>query len=121
MRNAKSDHPTPGGSLLERAAATYDWGRQLRTAPPVVAQPEPPLPAYEPHFAPVEHFDEPAPITPGEIAPIDRLMLAEAGMIVPGAPVGPLAEEFRLVKRQLLITRERIASSLARPPALRIT
>ena len=44
-----------------------------------------------------------------DIAAIDRGMLAEAGMIVPGAPVGPLAEEFRLIKRQLLITRERIA------------
>jgi len=46
-----------------------------------------------------------------DIAAIDRGMLAEAGMIVPGAPVGPLAEEFRLIKRQLLITRERIAHS----------
>ena len=36
--------------------------------------------------------------------PIDRGMLAERGMIVPGAPVGALAEEFRLVKRQLLLT-----------------
>jgi exopolysaccharide/PEP-CTERM locus tyrosine autokinase len=43
------------------------------------------------------------------IAAIDRGMLAEHGMIVPGAPVGPLAEEFRLVKRQLLITRDRVA------------
>ena len=42
---------------------------------------------------------------------IDRGMLAERGMIVPGAPVGPLAEEFRLIKRQLLITRERILGS----------
>ena len=44
-----------------------------------------------------------------DIATIDRGMLAEAGMIVPGAPVGPLAEEFRLIKRQLLVTRTRIA------------
>ncbi len=46
-----------------------------------------------------------------DIAAIDRGMLAEAGMIVPGAPVGPLAEEFRLIKRQLLITRERVAQT----------
>lgn len=46
-----------------------------------------------------------------DIAGIDRGMLAEAGMIVPGAPVGPLAEEFRLIKRQLLITRERVAQT----------
>lgn len=44
-----------------------------------------------------------------DIAMIDRGMLARSGMIVPGAPVGPLAEEFRLVKRQLLMTGLRIA------------
>ena len=54
----------------------------------------------EPHLPPI---DGPAAI--------DRGMLAERGMIVPGAPVGPLAEEFRLVKRQLLITRERILTT----------
>ena len=42
---------------------------------------------------------------------IDRGMLAASGMIVPGAPVGPLAEEFRLIKRQLLIASARIADS----------
>ena len=42
---------------------------------------------------------------------IDRGMLAASGMIVPGAPVGPLAEEFRLIKRQLLIASARIAES----------
>lgn len=44
-------------------------------------------------------------------ARIDRGMLAVNGMIVPGAPVGPLAEEFRLIKRQLLIASTRIADS----------
>lgn len=33
---------------------------------------------------------------------IDREKLAEEGMLVPGAPVTALAEEFRLIKRQLL-------------------
>ena len=42
-----------------------------------------------------------------DVATVDRAMLAENGMIVPGAPIGPLAEEFRLVKRQLLITSQR--------------
>ncbi len=60
-----------------------------------------------------EGADSDVPFLPpvdGPVA-IDRGMLAEKGMIVPGAPVGPLAEEFRLIKRQLLITRERIAGS----------
>lgn len=46
-----------------------------------------------------------------DAARIDRGMLAINGMIVPGAPVGPLAEEFRLIKRQLLISAARIAES----------
>ena len=40
---------------------------------------------------------------------IDRAMLAEKGMLVPGAPVGALAEEFRLIKRQLLIAAQEVA------------
>ncbi len=51
------------------------------------------------------------PVDAGDTALIDRGMLAANGMIVPGAPVGPLAEEFRLIKRQLLITQGRIAES----------
>ena len=46
-----------------------------------------------------------------DTARIDRGMLAANGMIVPGAPIGPLAEEFRLIKRQLLIASARIAES----------
>lgn len=46
---------------------------------------------------------------PSDIAAIDRIMLAEKGMLVPGAPIGALAEEFRLVKRQLLITARAVS------------
>lgn len=125
-------HPRPAGrgSLLERAAARYDFGRP--PAMPVATPPAMPIPDAAParpqasvppepafpvadHFAPVDTFAIPeelrAPIGVSETASIDRLMLAEKGMIVPGAPVGPLAEEFRLVKRQLLISRERIADA----------
>lgn len=104
------------GSLLERAAEVYDFGQALRARRPGPVAPtvEPaavptPGPAFEPFFAPDSGFESSAAPTQGAPAPIDRLMLAEKGMIVPGAPIGPLAEEFRLVKRQLLITRERIA------------
>lgn len=45
-----------------------------------------------------------------DVATVDRAMLAENGMIVPGAPIGPLAEEFRLVKRQLIITSQRLVA-----------
>ena len=120
-------HPRPlrTDSLLERAAKVYDFGAHLKVrdtvrqdAPAAVA--DAPPPADDPSFMaipselrvplgrelPAAFHDTPEI---SDIATIDRGMLAEAGMIVPGAPVGPLAEEFRLVKRQLLITRERIA------------
>ncbi|WP_374942822.1 AAA family ATPase [Sphingomonas sp.] len=147
-------------SLLERAAAKYDFGAPARAPVPVELANRVPVndttsrhPGLDPgsrFFLPPEGSGTPAqgrgdggveaalsPNSPDEfdlshIPPelregasedepylppldgpvaIDRLMLAERGMIVPGAPVGPLAEEFRLVKRQLLITAGRIADS----------
>ncbi|WP_298672676.1 AAA family ATPase [uncultured Sphingomonas sp.] len=47
---------------------------------------------------------------PSGVAHIDRAMLAGKGMLVPGAPVGALAEEFRMVKRQLLLNARTIAA-----------
>ncbi|MBB5708852.1 AAA family ATPase [Sphingomonas xinjiangensis] len=41
---------------------------------------------------------------------IDRALLREHGMIVPGAAITPLAEEFRMVKRQLLTTARAVAA-----------
>ncbi len=43
-------------------------------------------------------------------APIDRAALEREGMLVPGAPITPLAEEFRMVKRQLLLTARAVAA-----------
>jgi len=45
-----------------------------------------------------------APLAPvGATVPVDRDLLADAGFIIPDAAPGPLAEEFRIVKRQLLL------------------
>ena len=110
-------NPRPG-SLLERAAQVYDFGAAMRArgAPAIADVPAAPSPAADaPFFAPLDSFpthDAPWIAVKGEPASIDRLMLAQKGMIVPGAPIGPLAEEFRLVKRQLLVTRERIADEM---------
>jgi exopolysaccharide/PEP-CTERM locus tyrosine autokinase len=41
--------------------------------------------------------------SPDTAHPIDRARLIEAGFILPDSPIGTLAEEFRLVKRQLLL------------------
>jgi len=124
-------------SLIERAAKVYDFGAHLRgrvapTAPvpdPVAASnflddaPTAPegaevlspeaavtLAAIPPELragaeAPPEEW-----AVPTDVAQIDRIMLAEKGMLVPGAPVGALAEEFRLVKRQLLLNARTIAA-----------
>ena len=44
------------------------------------------------------------------MAPIDRGALEKGGMLMPGAPITPLAEEFRMVKRQLLLTARAVAA-----------
>jgi len=119
------------GSLLERAAEQYHF------APPPVAQPQPvaPQPAYAPPPAPVPPMPEyqapvaeapaagptlrrgfatdvpvePVRATGRRSATIDREALAKAGMIVPGSQITPLAEEFRLAKRQLLLTARAVS------------
>jgi exopolysaccharide/PEP-CTERM locus tyrosine autokinase len=94
------------GSLIERAADIYDFGSHLRARQEGVrAEPLPILePTLEEALPPVvqpQAAPRPRPRAP---VAIDREMLAEKGLLVPGAPIGPLVEEFRLVKRQLLQT-----------------
>ncbi|MEN2712355.1 AAA family ATPase [Sphingomonas sp. NPDC092331] len=43
-------------------------------------------------------------------APLDREVLEQGGMLMPGAAITPLAEEFRMVKRQLLLTARAVAA-----------
>ena len=100
-------------SMVPPMAPEEDWSSADQDAEPVAPSDDPTFLAIPEELrAPVGH-ELPAAFyeTPelSDIASIDRGLLAETGMIVPGAPVGPLAEEFRLVKRQLLITRERVA------------
>ncbi len=76
------------GSLIQRAVAMMPGLPAEET--PAKAQPAPPV------------QDRP-------VVPIDRNRLAAAGMLVPGGPITPLAEEFRMVKRQLLLTARGVA------------
>lgn len=108
------------GSLLERAAQLYDFGTPREPRVQAEAQPEapplprpepvqstPPLPLPKPIVAPaLEDAPRPRTRAAGESrsVAIDRRMLAEKGLLVPGAPIGALVEEFRQVKRQLLQT-----------------
>ncbi len=85
-------------SLLERAAAAYDLGAALRAPAPGEAAPPPPP-------------TTPKPVDPSWLAPPPGGRSAtiaieerrEAGFILPDAPVSAIAEEFRIVKRQLLL------------------
>jgi Mrp family chromosome partitioning ATPase len=129
-----SKHNPP--SLLERAAEIYDFGAPLRApapAPMPIVEAEVEHPAPDPAPAPVAApLPAPEPATPvpqlaesrtvvepkprpfalraDGAAAIDRDALAAAGFIVPGGPVTGLAEEARLIKRQLLAGIQRRVS-----------
>jgi exopolysaccharide/PEP-CTERM locus tyrosine autokinase len=105
------------GSLLERAAELYGFGVPAVSRVPVPqpepqpqAQPQPELkqPEPQPEVVRVQPKPEPKPAAraapSGRTGTVDRARLREAALIEPDAPVGPLAEEFRIVKRQLLLT-----------------
>jgi protein-tyrosine kinase len=110
-------------SLLERAAEIYDFssGAMIAPAPPIEARSEPvpaaapvaaPEPVIVPDPAPVAAPERSAPAAkvpalrtslPGRTAEVDRARLRAAGFLLPEAGAGMLAEELRLVKRQLLL------------------
>ena len=94
------------GSLIERAANVYDFARAVRA--PVVA----PVPAPEADSATgTTPPPQPAALVPppairpaeGPVVKVDITSLRERGFIVPDAVPGALVEEFRLVKRQLIL------------------
>jgi exopolysaccharide/PEP-CTERM locus tyrosine autokinase len=114
------------GSLLERAAELYGFGSAVTS--PAAPVPEPEV-AREPEVAPTadpapRHRPGPSaaqdpgpglrrgadeasrsflPVVTEAKAAVDRKSLGERGFIIPDSPAGPLAEEFRIVKRQLLL------------------
>ncbi len=87
------------GSLLERASEKFDFAAALRGSAdefPAVEEAHPAVTAEPVVQKTPVHFD-------GKVMPVDRVALAEAGFILPDQRPGPLAEEFRIVKRQLLL------------------
>jgi exopolysaccharide/PEP-CTERM locus tyrosine autokinase len=97
------------GSLVERAAEMYDFGAALRgNAAPVVPLAEPAVPAAAPVVtapaAPTASMQPRAHHSAAtRVAEINRERLAAQNFIVPDGPVSGLSEEFRIVKRQLLL------------------
>lgn len=91
------------GSLLERAAQVYDY---------MPSNAAPPVPNPAPEVLPPENTPVPAsqsvPRAPvaydGPTVIVDRDKLREAGFIVPDGPVTGISEEFRIIKRQLLLS-----------------
>lgn len=107
--------PIPKGSLLERAAIVYDFDAvfRARQAGEPVASPLAQPPGDEAARPPIAAPEPPrrAVSTRGPVVAIDRDRLAERGLLIPGAPVSALAEEFRLIKRQLLLTARNVQES----------
>lgn len=97
MTGAPAKRPA---SLLERAANVYDFAAPARSASmPAEGPAAPARPAAVKVAGP-----SPRPVQKGRSATIRQETLAENGLLIPGAPVDVLAEEFRLLKRQLLTT-----------------
>ncbi len=113
-------------SLIERASEIYGLREAMRSggdntpapassrerAKPVADRPvfDRVAEAAQPASAPVDRGSaQPTAVIQTSRAPlqsglIDLVALGESGFIVPGAPPSPLSEEFRLVKRQLLLS-----------------
>lgn len=96
---------------VEREVAPNPIAASPMHAEPVAAARPAPDPVPAPAAVPQRPAQRRAPRPVRAPVAIDRDRLAERGMIVPGAPVGVLAEEFRLVKRQLLQTARLVSQS----------
>ncbi|MEO9633867.1 MAG: AAA family ATPase [Parasphingorhabdus sp.] len=98
----KYSPPRKSSSLLERAGEIYDYIPAVRTGETQGVSREPmrrenPVNQITPSAPrPVSVYDGPRVI-------VDRDKLREAGFIVPDGPVTGISEEFRIIKRQLLL------------------
>ncbi|MEW4466800.1 AAA family ATPase [Parasphingorhabdus sp. JC815] len=99
------------GSLLERAAQIYDYVPSKTGGPnqnygPEILPPETLSPeSGEGQVVPTTSWRAPdhASAYDGPRVIVDRDRLREAGFVVPDGPVTSISEEFRIIKRQLLL------------------
>ncbi|KTE22521.1 capsular biosynthesis protein [Sphingopyxis sp. H050] len=103
--------PEPEKKARKAKAAPAEPAAPVAPAPQAeVLPPEPPVaeaaPAVEPapvQPSPRKDIARAAPaIVPARQGTIDRARLAARGMIVPGAPVTGISEEYRIVKREII-------------------
>jgi len=113
--------PRSGGGkpkgLLERASEVFDFENALKGdgLPPLNIPadmiPSAPVPEAQPvRQSGAQSSDTPAGVNAaprahdwtGPVQCLDHDAMAEAGYLVPGAPVSGLGEEFRIIKRELL-------------------
>ncbi len=98
-------------SLIERAAEIYDFGSGLRVSDPIpfpepdtpVAASAPELPAQPQPQAKPQPAPRSADPFKGRLGRVDLTALEQAGFIRPDALATALAEEFRILKRPLLL------------------
>jgi exopolysaccharide/PEP-CTERM locus tyrosine autokinase len=100
------DPRQPAKGLLERASDMFDFRSALKgnNLPPleVPAEMIPPPPVVTPSSLVSAPAKSRAADWSTRAVPVGREGLAEHGFLVPGAPISGLAEEFRIIKRELL-------------------
>ncbi|GGC10589.1 hypothetical protein GCM10011494_31640 [Novosphingobium endophyticum] len=124
-----------GKSLIERATGGFDLNSLIarpaplpretaRRAPPPVAEAATPATAPRNETAPVAEAVTAPPVEMARFRDehrlIDRDLLREQGLIVPEGTVTTLLEEFRIVKRQLLVQSADLRRQKAGPSAQRV-
>lgn len=136
-----SAHDQSGRSLIERASGTFDLSAVRRpvvppvpvrrapvgmppvaeaaTAPATVAPSQPVAAAATAPVLPIEGLPA-AEVFRGQVHPIDRKHLRAQCLIEPDGPVTMILEEFRIVKRQLLLAAAESRAGRGHPHAERI-
>lgn len=123
--------PAAGPSLIERAAGRFDFRTMM--PPPVAVPGAAPAPQAAAAAAPAAAAPfAPAPSAPvfdgipagqafrGPVHAIDRSQLRDRCLIEPDGPVTALLEEFRIIKRQLLLTAAEARAGRGHPHGQRI-
>lgn len=100
------------------ARATIDAAPVAAAAP--APAPSAPAPAQAPIAAANPQIGVERVVFGGPVRTVERSRLAEQGLIVPGGKVTALMEEFRIVKRQLLLASRDAAAAGAGPAAQRV-